>query len=80
MNCGSRLQEAGHNVTFLQPSNPNPVPNPNRNCNRNRNRNPNPYPNPNPSPSPGQVTFLLPSESLIIEDCKKIAGAKVGAL
>jgi len=36
MNCGSRLQEAGHNVTFL-----------------------------------------LPSESLIIEDCKKIAGAKV---
>ena len=39
MNCGSRLQEAGHNVTFL-----------------------------------------LPSESLIIEDCKKIAGAKVGAL
>ena len=36
MNCGSRLQEAGHNVTFL-----------------------------------------LPTESLIIEDCKKIDGATV---
>ena len=36
MNCGSRLQAAGHNVTFL-----------------------------------------LPSESLIIEDCEKIEGAKV---
>ena len=36
MNCGSRLQEAGHSVTFL-----------------------------------------LPSESLIIEDCKKIEGATV---
>ena len=36
MNCGSRLQAAGHNVTFL-----------------------------------------LPTESLIIEDCEKIEGAKV---
>ena len=36
MNCGSRLQAAGHNVTFL-----------------------------------------LPSESLIIEDCEKIEGVKV---
>ena len=36
MNCGSRLQAAGHNVTFL-----------------------------------------LPTESLIIEDCQKIDGAKV---
>ena len=40
--------------------------------------NPTPSPSPTPTPSPGQVTFLLPSESLIIEDCKKIAGAKVG--
>ena len=29
MNCGSRLQEAGHNVTFLLPSNPDPNPHPN---------------------------------------------------
>ena len=36
MNCGSRLQAAGHTVTFL-----------------------------------------LPSESLIIEDCEKISGATV---
>ena len=39
MNCGSRLQAAGHNVTFL-----------------------------------------LPSESQIIEDCEKISGAKVEKL
>ena len=36
MNCGSRLQEAGH-----------------------------------------QVTFLLPTKSLIVDDCKAIAGAIV---